>query len=1641
MADTTTPREPTPAPAGETWETILTSWEREALALGKDPAAAKLFHAMGHVWEDHLHHPKNAAMSYQNAYASNPRYRPTLAAARRLFTEAGQHDEVLALFERELDATPDAAGKAELLRARAALLETLGREADAGAALEAALKLAPDHPGLLEAELAVALRAKDLARAASLHERLGESLRDGTQKALHIGAAAALRDKLGDAPAAKALRIKLASVSPRDPEAQLLAPALKADGNKQLLAKLLDADAESTSAASAHLELGQLLGELGDLETEKGAYEQLSDARELAPRDGAVLLSVIEAYSALGRHAEVEKTWKARAESARTAEDRAIAHLALSDLYAGPLANKDSAVASAREALAAQPGWALAEAALEKLGVKLDDPAARAAAADANAASAADGAAKATALVEAARLHEQLGDAAASMDRWTQAAAADPANPHAARAARRYAGEAGLVDAAAQATGAAKVRALLSLAAQKGNDPAAQLALYQEAAAVTPQPPAGPIALAQATAAQGDFAGHAAALEQIGHALSGADAAEAFADAGDVAHYALKDPARALALHRKALAAHPDFAPSYAYVANTSQGASEGDAAAGLRKQAEGAEPAQAAALLYRAGALTEAKGDLDAALGDYTDAAGAGPHLGALRALERIARAKGDLQAVAQNLASLAAATGDAILKAEAFTRAAMVEQAQGRVGEAGTLFEQAVAAFPRSLTAWRLLARLRAESGQFAAAAAAYEKLAGNVQLGTRIEALRRAAHLHLDRLDQPDKAATHLRAILEETPGDVEAQASLARAAAALGDHRTVAEVRAKLATKCTDQRMAAAMRAQAGAERLAAGEIDLGVAEYRRALALNPKDRVALDAVDRALRGGGNAEALVTHWGLVGAYADMELRAALAIARGEILELLLKNPDAALAAYREALSADSSLLGAIQGARRVLISRLAAADTGDASGERADGGAGPAPSTDDFNEVRKLWALEGEAMKDPAASVKALVEAGRIAEEKLDDPEQAITHYAAALERNPSDASAGERLKVLFTASNRQADLVALYERFGSVLADERAASAWITAARIRLEDLSDYRGAFIAAGRALAKDPASAGALELRARTAELLERWQDAADALAKRLALSAELEPSRRARLQLTQGLLLSEKLNDTAKAAPLVRAGLADAPNEPDLLERAAQALERAGDADGTVVAYRRLLEQDVERARLSRYARALARAFEKQGDEPSAGATWRRCLELDPGDELAMEALAQHAERVGDAASLGGVFDQYAGRVSPAEKERAAPLRLKAARAHAAAGARDRAIASLKAALEADPASVAARVELADIYASAPETAMLAAEEHLALLRTEPLRSESYRALVKLYAANAQPDRAFVAAAVAVGLKVAGPEEQALHAANAPKLPTELPEALAPEQLDLLQHPGDRGVTRELLAAVAPELAKVFPVDLTGKANRVKGDNPVKRVCDQLAKLLGADEYQLYAAMGDPRLVTAEQLEPPALVIGGEVPKHYAPREQRFLFARALARMRLRTVAFARMQPVDLASLIAALVRLKEPTFSRFGQADAGVDQRLAKHASKKARAAIDEHASKFMRGPVPDFEALLRAMRMSAERLGALACGDPAMALGLVLAEGAAGTPTHERPEVTELAAFLLGDEHAAMRARLKIGLAA
>jgi tetratricopeptide (TPR) repeat protein len=1446
---------------------LLAQLDAEARSLGRTAAAAQVYWAMGRVYAEDLGDAKSAAVCHQNAFLLDPGYKPNLESARRLFASAGRHDRALELHRREASVIEDPAARAESLRAQAALLESMGRTAEARQVIDEALTLAPDHLALLEAGARAARREGDDAAAARLLLRCADAVSDTTYKAQSLRAAVLLSEQApvesSDAGALReeALR-KLHEADPADPMGFFgRVQMARAAADWEAVLRLCGEKAERTGSAADRALVAAISAlRLGGLpEALERAIAPLDDdeedaalrARMLARRDPA---AGSEKYVSLGESLQAR------------APEEAAAHFLDAAWCAERASDAGRAASLAQRALQLVP-WQ--PAALRVLTRTLPP------------------------LGRSVELADLLEQAAPQLQRGAGAECL-------ARAATL------LADSAA-----GRAMALAQRAAEmaRGLSGPRQVETWSALAFKS-----------------GDFDQLSRALEARADATSDADAADILVEASDFSR-AAGDEARSMALLRKARGVDPSSAAARDALLSLAS-LPETERIELLAEKAQGAAPARAAGLHAERAALLEAEGRDEEAVQACAQAlALAGVDLPVLRRLARLQIRRAEHEAALAVLVRIAEMLPDGAPRADAYSRAAEVaEWKAGDLRRALELYRLATQAQPESVSARAQLARLLVWTGSPAEAAAAFEELAGAAQAAAeRNEARRVAASLHAHRVGKRERAAALLRALLADVPGDLAATAELV---SLLGEDEAArgerAELRARLASRCQDPRVTALLWCKVAEDRIAAGDLDGALDADRRALAIEPRDGIAQERVQQALRAAGRRAELADHLELRCSSADAQTRAALSLQRAQIFTGLGRLEDAA-AAYGQALESDPDSLLALKGARRIAETR----------GDR--------------EEAMRLLSREASLAHDAGAMVEAALLA-----EHLGSRSDGVEHLAAALHSDPGDNQAAGELRGML-GDDAPGALAGIYEKIGHAHEDDNAAAvAWTQAAQIELGELNDAPAAFFASGRALARDPHNAAALVLRADAAEAADRRAEAAEALRK--LLEQLPDDARAAAWRPRLGQLYAE-IGEPAKALALL-APMIDTLS-PALLVRLAPGAQALAAEDAARV-YRRLVDAfpaasepaptDVQ---LAQWSSALAAHHLSLGQEDEALQAFRRVLRHDRDNAAALRALSQ-------------------------------------------AGTPDEAIAAQRAwlRLSSDP---------------------------------EPLH-----ALVRLFLSAQRPDAAFCAAAALVGLSLETPEERTLYDAEARKPPpVELP-LLADGPA--LHAAGDQGAVRELLAAAAADLPKALPTDMSGgRGALVKGDNPVRRVVAALARALGMPEPQLFLARGEPGVVAPVAGARPGLLVGAEVPRRFSPRQQRFLYARALAHVRRGTHPLAALSAARLASMTGELIRLAAPhgtDFSQLPRGDSALAEMLARHVGPDARARLSELAARAAAAET-DWEALALGIRESAERAGLAICGDPAAALAIVSAETQGGLASQE---MSRLVRFAVGDAYLELRAK-------
>lgn len=734
--------------------------------------------------------------------------------------------------------------------------------------------------------------------------------------------------------------------------------------------------------------------------------------------------------------------------------------------------------------------------------------------------------------------------------------------------------------------------------------------------------------------------------------------------------------------------------------------------------------------LLRRAAALRESLDEAEAAISLYQRILQELPgDRAAFHALARLYSKTADADALAEvYLRQLAQ------VRAPAERKALLLQAAQalfdaGREAEAVEQARAVLVLDAKCLEALALLERAYGKLEQWREQADVLRSLCELMPTQPERERAAIARAQILDEKGEPAEAIEAYAQLLRENPGDQRAVGALERLFAkertrplaarvleahyrASDDARRLCDVLEVKATLSSRQERVEVLEELARL-REGLGEKPLALTALLRALAEDAADEALLDALERLAADTGAFEELAA------AYED-----ALERGPGEEVALRLLRRLGALYAERlpdlERAAQAYELVSAAQPEDRELLDILARL-------YRRASQSAPLVAV-----LRRQCAqAESDAQRQAL-----LMEIAQCADAKLGDPETAIEALREVLKLSPGDAQAQPQLERLLEMTGRYAELAELIElnveRAEQQGKQEQALELRVALGRLKRDHLADPRGALSLFSTVLFKRPGHPGAIAeleqmaegegtLKTEAALALEPiFATSGDNMKLVQILEARAQaapPEERASLLRRIAQLYEGPLGNVDMAFVYAGRALEAAPDDAEILADA----QRCAIASGTQEELISLLEEVIPRARseASRTAlvRLLANLQAQDGAlDDQAILSYRRLLELVPGDEPALDGLAQLYRK---RSAFGDLIDVLRLKLAVTQDPKACAEQLRAIAELqiSALGDVDSAIATLRRLLEFSPEDMAALERLEHLCATAERFAELA------------------------------------------------------------------------------------------------------------------------------------------------------------------------------------------------------------------------------------------------------------------------------------------------------------------------------------
>ncbi len=1052
--------------------------EREAKAYGHDPAAALLFHEIGLLWEDPLKNPRNAAVAFQNAYKLSPKLVPNIRAARRLFAEVGNWQMVIQLIDAELLALDDDRPRAALLFEKGVVLEErLSREGDAIGAYTQALALVPKDVTLL-IQLESVFTAKGHHRSlVEVYRLLAAALEDTGSRAYYLTAAGCLlEERLKNLDEAATCYREAFALDRRD---LLLLSAMKRlaereERHEELLSALAaEAEVLGPQAAPTFLRIAKVYAKL---DRKEDALAALLAARRVNPNEPLVLSELADIYQREARYEDLADVLLSWVSSISDESEHVAINLRLAALYEQDLKRDDDAIARYRAILQKVPGHTTALASLGKLYFRNQNWEGLVTVFDAEAAASEDTKSKAAKVYKAAEvLEERLARTEDAVARYNLALQLQPGYLPAQKALTRiYEKQGRFAELVAmyeqdllQTVDREQIVATLNKMAlfyeERLSDLDRAIDCYRRILELESNhlPTMGNLARLYELA--GKWRELIALNEE--QAATVGDTKQVLSlhhRNAEILDEQLKDRAGAIVTYERLLQLSPSYLPALKSLGRLyAQDGRWGDLIKMYRAEAEISPSTEhAASLIHKIGELYESRlKDENEAIASYSEVLTLAPsYVPALRALGRIHRAHGSWENLIEVLRSEAATRTDPVERANALYQAAAIwEDHLGRPELAVEGYQEVLRITPGHVTALRALERLYSASDDTKELIAILDRETQTGQTAAaKTTAYLKLARIYLDRLNEPSRAAQCCEAVLGIDAGNLVALRLLERIRA--GDKTRRAELKTRVAERVTDPRLKLALRLAASSDQDKSSS-ESNVEDIERAFDDNPLDPRPFAALEKSYRLAQAYPKLVSlYQRKAEASTDAAEKLALTLRAAELAEQKLADLERATLLLRAAHELRPTHLPVVQGLRRVAL------------------------KAHDLHAARRWLEEEGKLARDGKVAVEAFVAAGKLAHERLNDPEGAAAHYRHALDRDPLDPTASAALEDLLASRGGASDLAALQERRAEAKLAHKdlgaAAQEFLAAARIRLEMLHSPREGD-RAGEPRARRPADA----------------------------------------------------------------------------------------------------------------------------------------------------------------------------------------------------------------------------------------------------------------------------------------------------------------------------------------------------------------------------------------------------------------------------------------------------------------------------------------------------------------------------------------------------------------------------------
>jgi tetratricopeptide (TPR) repeat protein/tRNA A-37 threonylcarbamoyl transferase component Bud32 len=1011
--------------------------------------------------------------------------------------------------------------------------------------------------------------------------------------------------------------------------------------------------------------------------------------------------------------------------------------------------------------------------------------------------------------------------------------------------------------------------------------------------------------------------------------------------------------------------------------------------------------------------------------------------HPEALRGLDRVYSKLGRFQDLLENLRLQIEAAATPRQKVTLWERvAALHEEEFIDPRQATDAFENVLKLDPNNENALTALIRLYRGLERWEDVASIYERHIKLIsETPRRLALLLARAKLLADQIGSPDRAIAAYEQALEIDPHHAGALETVAKLRESSGDSGAAVAAIEALAAKATTPEAKSEQWVRAAKLLETRGDKDGAIARYQKALDANPRDAAASAALRGAFAARGDHNAAVQLIERELGQTDGEL--AKAKLAGQLARLLrdgVRDDKRAEEAARRALAFDPTNLDALVVLGDISFEAKRALE----AAKHYEGVVGRADTLERAEAIRVLVHYV-DALSQTGSTEKALAPMDTLLRIAPDDKE-ALERVALVTFENGSPKRAAELFRDLlsrFAGRMSETERGHAQYRLGEALRQ----TGNLEEAKKPLEEASDA-------------DPASTGPLVALAKIYESEGKWSEVIKVKNRHLDVATG---DQRVELLLEIGDIAGEKLNDRAAAAKSFVAALEERPDDRKLLTKLMQLYSEEKDWNKLVEVVLRLAEFVDDPKQKVKYLHTAAIVTARQaGDVDRALELYEQILKLEPRFDKALneavelerersnwEGLERVLKRRLDAATEGddkaAMLESFQQLGELYEKN---------------LGLMDQAIDAYEAAQTLEPENKERSEHLGGLYATDPEKYLdKAVASQALLLRQNPFRPESYKALRRLYTETKQADASWCLCQTLSVLNLAEPDEERFYKRMKSETAAPAQSTLGDEEwLVQMMHPDADALLSSVFALIEPAViarrsqsAQELGYDTSYLVDVTQHPAPVCQSLYYAAGVLGMQVPPAFENPNDPGGLSFLFTHEPALVLGQTALRQDVPLQPAaFIAGQQLTYLRpglyLRHLLSS---GTILKAWLFAAIKLSSPQFPVSPELEGAVAeamQALGAGVTGQARDHLTRVVAKLLTsGAALDLKRWVRGVDLTADRVGFLLSHDLETATQIIKAsdESTSSVSTDER--LKELVLFSVSSQYFHLRKQLGIGV--